>query len=130
MPRNASTQPTELEMQILRFLWDEGQSTVRQVHNRLTELRGDDYAYASTVKMLHVMLEKKLVTRDDSVRPQLFQAKVTEKKTQRSMLKDLVQRVYSGSAATVILQALSDRRISREELQQIREMLEQRESEP
>ena len=128
MSRRASTQPTELEIQILRFLWDQGESTVRQVHNRLTQLRGDDYAYASTVKMLHVMLEKELVTRDDTIRPQVFQAKATEKRTQRSMLKDLVQKVYCGSTATVILQALSDRRISKEELSQIRGMLDQREA--
>lgn len=128
MPRHASTQPTELELQILRLLWDEGECTVRQVHNRLMELRGEDYAYASTVKMLHVMLEKELVTRDDSIRPQVFHAKATEKRTQRSMLKDLVQKAYSGSSATVILQALSDRQISQDELQQIRKLLDQRES--
>lgn len=128
MPRPASDRPTELELQILRFLWDEGECTVRQVHNQLTQLRGSDYAYASTVKMLHVMLEKGLVTRDDSIRPQVFRARATEKKTQRSMLRDLVQKAYSGSSATVILQALSDRRISREELQQIRDILDQRES--
>ncbi len=128
MPRPASDQPTELELQILGVLWDKGECTVREVHNHLTELRGADYAYASTVKMLHVMLEKELVTRDDSIRPQVFKAKITQKRTQRSMLKDLVQKAYAGSSATVILQALSDRQISRDELQKIREMLDQRES--
>ncbi len=127
MSRPASTQPTELELQILRTLWDQGECTVRQVHNQLTRLRGEEYAYASTVKMLHVMRQKGLVTRDDSIRPQVFRAEVTEKRTQRSMLKDLVKKAYSGSTATVIMQALSDRQISREELQRIREMLDQRE---
>ena len=127
MARTSSDQPTELELQILRELWSRGDRTVRQIHDRLVELRGEDYAHASTMKMLHVMLEKELVTRDDSVRPQIFRANVSEKRTQRSMLKKLVQRAYDGSTANVILHALSDKSLSKEELARIREMLDQRE---
>lgn len=127
MARIPSTQPTELEVQVLRFLWSNGDSTVRQVHNRLVELRGDNYAHASTVKMLSVMLDKGLVSKDDSIRPQMFRAEATEKKTQRSMLKNLVQRAYDGSSATMILQALSDKSITPDEVAKIREMLDRRE---
>ncbi len=127
MARTSSDQPTELELQILRELWSRGDRTVRQIHDRLVELRGEGYAHASTMKMLHVMLEKELVTRDDSVRPQIFRANVSEKRTQRSMLKKLVQRAYGGSTANVILHALSDKSLSKEELAQIRDMLDQRE---
>lgn len=125
MPRPAASQPTELELQILRSLWDEGECTVRQIHNHLLKLRGDAYGYSSTVKMLHVMLEKGLVTRDDSIRPQVFRANVTKRRTQRSMLRDLIRKVYSGSSASVILHALSDRRISKDELGRIRGMLDE-----
>ena len=93
MPRQPSDEPTKLELQVLRFLWSNGDSTVRQIHNRLVDLRGDDYTHASTVKMLSVMLGKGLVSRDDSIRPQIFRAVATEKKTQRSMLKNLVKRM-------------------------------------
>ena len=127
MARTSSDQPTELELQILRELWSRGDRTVRQIHDRLVELRGEDYAHASTMKMLHVMLEKELVTRDDSVRPQIFRSNVSEKRTQRSMLKKLVQRAYDGSTANVILHALSDKSLSKEEFARIREMLDQRE---
>ena len=127
MARPPSTQPTELEMQILRVLWDDGECTVRQIHIALVALRGEGYGYANTVKMLHVMLGKGLVSRDDSIRPQTFHALVSEKRTQRSMLKDLVQRVYDGSSASVILHALADRSITPDELDQIRELLNKRE---
>ena len=128
MARPPASQPTELEVQILRVLWDGGESTVRHIHDSLVDVRGDGYKYASTVKMLHVMLRKGLVSRDDSIRPKTYRALVSQKKTQRSMLKDLVQRVYDGSSATVILHALSDRSISQDELDHIREMLDTRES--
>ena len=128
MARPPSSQPTELEMQILRVLWDAGECTVRRIHESLVGIRGDAYGYASTVKMLHVMLGKGLVSDDDSVRPKTYRAMVSEKRTQRSMLKDLVHRVYDGSSAAVILHALSDHSITQEELDQIRQMLKKREA--
>jgi len=125
--RPASNQPTELESQVLRLLWNDGECTVRQVHDWLVKQRGDDHRYTSTVKMLHVMLDKGLVDRDDSIRPQKYRALASEKKTQRSMLSDLVKRVYDGSSASVIMQALSDKSITQEELAKIREMIDRRE---
>jgi len=127
--RHASSQPTELESQVLRLLWNSGKCTVRQIHDWLVEQRGEGHRYTSTVKMLHVMLGKGLVDRDDSIRPQTYRALASEKKTQRSMLKELVTRIYDGSSASVILQALSDKSITEEELTKIREMLDRRESE-
>ncbi|EMI45529.1 BlaI/MecI/CopY family transcriptional regulator [Rhodopirellula sp. SWK7] len=121
MPRQPSSQPTEVELQILRVLWEQGPSTAREVHNRLSENR--DTNYSTTVKMLSVMLEKKLVNRDDSVRPQVFRAARSQQQTQQRMLKDLVHNAYDGSIGSLVLQALSSKRASREDLAEIHRLL-------
>ena len=121
MPRPAPPQPTEVELRILRILWECGDSTARQVHNRLTEDRETNYS--TTVKMLSIMLDKGLVRRDDSVRPQLFRAAVTRKRTQQRILKDVIQTVYNGSAGSLVLQALASKKASSEELAEIRQLL-------
>ena len=121
MPRPPASQPTEVELQILRILWERGPSTARQIHNRLTEDR--DTNYSTTVKMLSVMLDKKLVRRDESVRPQVFRPAATQQRTQQRMLKDLIQKVYDGSAGSLVLQALASQKASPQELAEIRRML-------
>ena len=80
--------------------------------------------------MLSVMLEKGLIRRDESVRPQVFRAVLTQAKAQRSMLRDLVHRVYDGSTGSLVLQALASERASSEELAQIRKLLDELEGEP
>ncbi len=127
MSRRPTSGPTELESQVLRLLWNDGECTVRKIHDWLVHQRGEEHRYTSTVKMLYVMLDKGLVDRDDSIRPQKYRALANEKKTQRSMLKDLVARIYDGSSASVIMQALSDKSITQEELAKIREMIDRRE---
>jgi predicted transcriptional regulator len=121
MPRPISSQPTEVELQILRILWNQGPSTARQIHNHLAKER--DTNYSTTVKMLSVMLDKRLVKRDAGVRPQVFRPMATQERTQQRMLKDLIQRVYDGSAGSLVLQALASRRASPEELSEIRRLL-------
>ena len=121
MPRTASSQPTEVELQILRILWEQGPSTARQIHNRLADDR--DTNYSTTVKMLSVMLEKALVRRDDSVRPQVFRPAATQQRTQQRMLKDLIHKAYDGSAGSLVLQALASEKASPEELAEIRRLL-------
>ncbi len=121
MPRPPSSQPTEVELQILRILWGQGSSTARQIHNRLAETR--DTNYSTTVKMLAVMLDKGLVRRDDTVRPQTFSPAVTQQRTQQKMLKDLIQKVYDGSTGSLVLQALASQKASPGELAEIRELL-------
>ncbi len=123
MARHASSQPTEVELQILRILWELGPSTVRDVHNRLSDSK--ERQYATTVKMLLVMLEKNLVKRDDSVRPQVYSAAKTQASTQKRMLKDLIQKAYDGSAKSLVMQALSSTRTSKEDLDEIRRLLDE-----
>lgn len=123
MPRGRSSQPTEVELQILRILWGESPATARQIHNRLAELR--DTNYSTTVKMLSVMLDKGLVRRDETVRPYAFRPAATQRRTQQGMLKALLQEVYDGSVGSLVLQALASRKASPEELAEIRRMLDQ-----
>jgi len=121
--RSVSTQPTEVELQILRILWQSGGSTAREIHNGLAELKGT--TYSTTVKMLSVMLDKGLVKRDESVSPQRYRAAVSQKITQKKMLGDLIEKVYDGSALSLVLQALSSGRTSAEELAEVRRMVDE-----
>jgi BlaI family penicillinase repressor len=125
MPRPTSSQPTEVELLILSILWEQGPSTARQIHNRLAEER--DTNYSTSVKMLSVMLDKRLVKRDESVRPQIFRPAASQERTQKRMLKDLIQRAYDGSAGSLVLQALASQKASPEELAEIRRLLSEME---
>ena len=125
MARSLSTQPTEVELQILRILWTSGGSTAREVHNGLADIEEKDTTYSTTVKMLSVMLEKGLVKRDESVSPQVYRAAVSQKVTQRKMLGDLIDKVYDGSSLSLVLQALASRKASQEELAEVRRMLDE-----
>lgn len=122
MARSRSDDPTEVELQILRALWANGPSPVRVIHDQLQDEKETNYS--TTVKMLSVMLEKGLVRRDESVRPQIYRAAVTQGVTQKRMLSRLIDRAYEGSAKSVVMQALSSKRASREDLADIRRMLD------
>ena len=123
MARSMSTQPTEVELQILRILWQSGGATAREVHNGLAEVEEKDTTYSTTVKMLSVMLEKGLVKRDESATPQVYRAAVSQKVTQRKMLGDLIDKVYDGSALSLVLQALASGKASPDELAEVRRMV-------
>ena len=123
MARHASSQPTDVELNILRILWELGPSTVRDIHNRLIEDRETNYS--TTVKMLSVMLEKELVKRDESVRPLVYRPATTQQKTQRRMLNELISKVYEGSTKSLVLQALSSKKASKDDLLEIRRLLDE-----
>ena len=107
MPRHPSTQPTEVELQILRILWEHGPSTARGIHNQLAGERETNYS--TTVKMLSVMLDKGLVKRDETVRPQVYRTVVTRDRTQERMLKDLIRKVYDGSPPAFAIDPVAPR---------------------
>ncbi len=125
MARSPSAQPTDVELQILNVLWEIGPATVREVHDALSAVKETDYA--TTVKMLRVMLEKKLVSRNDKVRPLVYRAAATQERTQKNMLGDLVDRLYAGSAKTLVMHALSRRKASANDIAEIRRMLDEME---
>ncbi len=122
MARARSPRPTDGELEILRILWQRGPSTVRDVHAVLERGRGTG---ATTVlKMMQIMMEKGLLERDESVRPQVYRAARTRQHTQRHLVADLLERVFEGSPAKLVLQALSTREATADELREIRELLD------
>ncbi|MEO2017551.1 MAG: BlaI/MecI/CopY family transcriptional regulator [Fuerstiella sp.] len=121
MARKPSSQPTEVELNILTVLWDQGSATVRQVHNVLSGQR--DTGYSTTLKMMQVMHQKGLLKRDDTVRPQLYRPSQSAQKAQRSLINDLVQKAFGGAASRLLVQALSAKDISDDELTEIKELI-------
>jgi len=122
MARSASPQLTEVELQILNVLWDRGPSPVRQVHEGLGETK--ETQYATTVKMLLVMLDKGLVKRDDSARPIVYRAALTRERAQKRMLGDLIERLYDGSAQKLMMHAMTSKKASAAEIAEIRRFLD------
>ena len=114
--------PTDAELAILRILWERGASTVRQVHDELSRERPS--AYTTALNMLQIMTEKGLVRRDDSERTHVYQSRLTQEQTQRQLVRDLVDRAFGGSASKLVMQALSARRATEEELGEIRKLIE------
>ena len=115
--------PTPGELEILRVLWDRGPSTVREVQDALGEERAA--GYTTVLKLLQIMAEKDLVRRDESARAHVYAARVPETQTQRQLVRDLVDRAFGGSAAQLVVQALSGRRASAEEIERIRRLLDE-----
>src|SRR5918997_2732769 len=122
MPKPTTPKPTDAELAILRVLWDRGPSTVRQVHEVL--LRERPTAYTTALKLLQIMTEKGLVRRDETDRTHIYQARLTEEQTQRQLVRDLLDRAFGGSSSKLVLQALSARRATAEELGEIRRLIE------
>jgi len=117
--------PTDAELAVLNVLWDRGPSTVRQIHDVLSAER--DLGYTTVLKSLQVMTEKGLVLRDESERSHVYAATQSETQTQRSLLGDLMERAFGGSAAKLVIQALHAKRTSKQELEEIRSLLDRAE---
>lgn len=121
--KSDSKKPTDAELAILGVIWDLGSATVREVHE---VLRAESETGQTTVlKLMQIMVEKGLLKKDASVRPQVFSAAIPREKTQKQMLGHLLDGAFSGSPGNLVLQALSMRESSPEELAQIRKMLDE-----
>jgi predicted transcriptional regulator len=114
--------PTDAELAILRVLWERGPSTVRQVHEALLESR--DTGYTTTLKLMQIMADKGLVTRDESSRTHVYAAAAHQELTQRQLVKDLMDRAFGGSAKALVLRALADE-TSPDELREIRKLIDE-----
>lgn len=119
-------QPTPAELEILRVLWERGPSTVREVHDALD--RTDPVGYTTVLKLLQIMTDKRLVSRDESQRAHVYVARCTEEATQSQLVGDLLERAFGGSTAKLVVRALSERQASDEELDEIRALLDRLES--
>ncbi|MFY2562841.1 BlaI/MecI/CopY family transcriptional regulator [Corallococcus terminator] len=116
--------PTEVELAILGVLWKRGPSTVRDVHEALGREDGKSAGYTTTLKQLQVMSAKGLVSRDESSRSHVYAASVAEARTKRQLVKDLLDRVFGGSSGALAVQALSLKPASKEELADLRRLLD------
>jgi len=124
----ATPLPTASELEILRVIWTRGPSTVREVYRTLAAER--EIGYSTVLKFMQIMTEKGTLVRDETVRPQLFSAAHPQQQMQRGILRDLVERAFGGSAASLVLHALSDRKATRDERRQIRAMLDEMDKKP
>lgn len=114
--------PTDAELSVLRVLWDRGPSTVRQVFDEVAKAR--DIGYTTVLKVLQIMTEKGLVTRDEAARQHVYAPALAEDQTQRHLLQDLMDKAFRGSAAQLVMQALATQPSSPAELAEIRRLLD------
>jgi BlaI family penicillinase repressor len=117
--------PTEGELAILKVLWSHGPLSVRDIQRILNQDKPT--GYTTVLKLIQIMTEKELVSRDEQVRPQIYRARHSLEQTQRQLLKDLLQRAFGGSVKALVLQALSTRKSSQEELEAIEKLLDRME---
>jgi predicted transcriptional regulator len=122
MASPASPLPTSSELEILQTIWQRGPSTVREVYRTLARER--EIGYSTVLKFMQIMTEKGTLVRDERVRPQVYRAAHPRHRTQRGIIRDVIDRAFGGSPASLIVQALSDRRATAEERRQIRELLD------
>ena len=114
--------PSDGELAILRVLWDRGPSTVRDVHADLS--KGRDMGYTTVLKLMQIMVEKGLVTRDESARSHVYQAAQGEAPTQACLLRELMDKAFEGSAKALVLRALSEAPTGAGELEEIQAILD------
>jgi BlaI family penicillinase repressor len=115
--------PTASELEILRVLWSRGPSTVREVHDSLQEKRA--MGYTSVLKFLQIMTAKGSVRRNETQRAHVYEACVPAEQTKRQLVGDVLQRVFEGSASQLMMHALAGRRASREEIDELRRLLDE-----
>lgn len=125
MARKKSPGPTDRELAILGVLWERGPSTVREVHETLDE--NGQTGYTTTLKLMQIMVEKDLLVREDDGRRHIYRPALSEERTQKELVQNLLDRVFAGSASKLVMRALSARKVSPKELKQIREMLDEME---
>jgi predicted transcriptional regulator len=115
--------PTKLELSILNVLWLKGPATVREIHAIVDESKPT--SVNTVLRMLQIMTEKNLVTRDDTVRPQIYRARYSQQQTQTHLVKDLLQRAFDGSVKEMVMRALSTQRPSPKTLKAMEKLLEE-----
>ncbi len=119
--------PTESELEILQILWENGPSPVRFVNDKLNEER--EVGYTTTLKLMQIMAEKGLVLRNTQSRTHIYEAAASEADTQQRLLQKFVDSTFRGSAMKLVMQALGNHQASQEELDKIKALIEQIETE-
>jgi len=115
--------PTESELEILQVLWQLGPSSVRKVNDILNEKR--EVGYTTTLKIMQIMTEKGLVTRNTESRTHIYHSAVKEQDTQKNLLKSFIDKTYRGSAMSLVLQALGNQEATEKEIEELKQMIDQ-----
>ena len=123
MLKDPLQKPTASELEILRVLWARGPSTVREVHEALSEKK--ELGYTTVLKLLQIMTAKGTVRRDEGRRAHVYEACQPATETKRQLVGDVLQRVFEGSASELMIHALEGRRTSKKELEELRRLLDE-----
>ncbi|MCB0597932.1 MAG: BlaI/MecI/CopY family transcriptional regulator [Phaeodactylibacter sp.] len=126
MNKKMIPKPTESELEILQVLWENGPSSVRFVNDKLNE--GREVGYTTTLKLMQIMADKGLASRNTDNRTHIYQAAVSEADTQKRLLQKFVSTAFRGSAMKLVMQALGNHQASPEELDEIKALIEKMES--
>ncbi len=119
MPRDT---PTDAELDILAVLWERGASTVREVHDIISQSKS--VGYTTVLKQMQVMHRKKILTRSERYRSHLYEPAQTQAVTQRQLTSSLLRQVFDGSARGLLQCALAGRKVDAREIEEIRELLD------
>lgn len=117
--------PTDVELQILTVFWEHGPCTVREVHNHISEGARHGTSYSTTLKMIQVLHAKEYLTRDETVRPQVYQPTVSREQTQQHLLRYLTERLFGGAVSDLVQCAISSGGATSEELREMQILIEQ-----
>jgi predicted transcriptional regulator len=123
MKQEPKSQPTPSELEILQILWSRGPSTVREIHDSLSQEK--DVGYTSALKLLQIMTTKGLVTRIEDQRAHVYEAALPAEKTKQQFAADVLHRVFRGSTSQLMQHALSGKRSSKKEIDEIRRLLDE-----
>jgi predicted transcriptional regulator len=125
MAREKTQYPTEKELEILKVLWAKGPSTVRQVNDEINKQQ--ETGYTTTLKLMQIMTDKGLLVRDDSEFKHVYKPAVTAESTEKQIVGEMLDKVFSGSAQRLVMRLLSSKQVSAEELKKIRQLLDRME---
>ena len=123
MSEQRTAKPTASELEILQILWNRGPSTVREVHEALAEKK--PVGYTSVLKLMQIMTAKGTVRRNEEQRAHVYEAVQPAEKTKRQLAADVLQRVFDGSASELMMHALSGRKGAKQEIEELRRMLDE-----
>jgi BlaI family penicillinase repressor len=118
----AKSEPTRSELEILKVIWENGPSTVRQVNDNLNK-QTRTVQYTSTLKLMQIMQEKGLLKRDDTNMKHVYSPSEPEQVTKNALLQKFVESMYKGSASNLVMQLLGNKKTSKKELQAIKDLL-------
>jgi predicted transcriptional regulator len=124
-PRKAHGRPTDAEIEILNVLWESGPATVRLVHETISRTKPSQYT--TTLKLMQIMAAKGLLHRNESERSHVYDPAIPRERAQRQMAVDLMDRAFAGSLRSLVVGALGGRAATREELAELRELIEEQE---